>query len=116
MVSVLLIPTVGLCCNVSAVSDLPGLRGGRWPWSQPSVSGRLPELPVLLPSGGGRGEQEDRLLLRHLVGRGRRTHHLVSRSAGCRAAALADLFSLFFFFFIAYLEFGVWSGQAPTFS
>lgn len=118
MGSVLCILTAGLCCGVPAVSDLPGLRGSRRPRSQPSVSGRLPELPVLLPSGGGGGEQEDRLLLRHLVGRGRRTHHLVSRTAGCRAAALAALFSLFCFFFsfIAYLEFGLWSCRAPVFS
>lgn len=98
-VAVLFILTAGLCCGVPAVSDLPGLRGSRWPWSQPPVSGRLPELPVLLPSGGGGGEQKDRLLLRHLVGRGRRTHHLVSQTAGCRAAALAELIFLVFFFF-----------------
>lgn len=99
LVAVLFILTAGLCCGVPAVSDLPGLRGSRRPWTQPSVSCRLSELLVLLPSRGGGGKQEDRLLLRHLVSRGRRTRHLVSITAGCRAAALALLFDLFFCFF-----------------
>lgn len=61
----------------SAVSDLPGLRGGRGARTQPAVLGRLPELFVLLPQRRGGGEQEAQLLLRHLVGGGSRPHHMV---------------------------------------
>lgn len=107
---VLFILTAGLCLGLPAVSHLPGLRGSRRPWTKPSVSCCLSELLVLLPSWGGRGEQEDRLLLCHLVGRGSRTHHLVSKTAGCRAACCC-----FFFKSFLYLEFGVWRWRAPMF-
>lgn len=69
---------------VSAVPHIPGLRGGGRPRPQPAVPGHLPELLVLLPQRRGGGEQEAQLLLRHLVRRGRRPHHLVSESAAHR--------------------------------
>lgn len=67
--------------SLSIVSHIPGLCGGCRPRPQPAVSGRLPELFVLLPQRWRGGEQEAQLLLRHLVRRGCWPHHMVRESS-----------------------------------